>query len=69
VTNTTKVTPFEMEYGQKVELPVKVNLDAYRFPKQKKLFVVMYHYFMMYNIDEMIDKRLHALKNMGKYNA
>jgi hypothetical protein len=29
----TKVTPFELVYGQEVVLPVKVNLDAYRLAK------------------------------------
>jgi hypothetical protein len=29
----TKVTPFELVYGQEVVLPVEVNLDAYRLVK------------------------------------
>jgi transposase InsO family protein len=29
----TKVTPFELVYGQEAVLPVEVNLDAYRFAK------------------------------------
>ena len=33
----TKVTPFELVYGQEVVLPVKVNLDAYRLAKQNGL--------------------------------
>jgi hypothetical protein len=29
----TKVTPFELVYGQEAVLPVEVNLDAYRLAK------------------------------------
>ena len=28
--DTTKVTPFQLVYGQEAVLPVEVNLDAYR---------------------------------------
>jgi hypothetical protein len=28
--DATKVTPFELVYGQEAVLPVEVNLDAYR---------------------------------------
>jgi hypothetical protein len=31
----TKVTPFELVYGQEAVLPVEVNLGAYRLAKQK----------------------------------
>ena len=33
----TKVTPFELVYGQEAVLPVEVNLDAYRLAKQNDL--------------------------------
>jgi hypothetical protein len=39
----TKVTPFELVYGQEAVLPVEVNLDAYRLAKQNDLSAVMYH--------------------------
>ena len=29
----TKVSPFEIIYGQEVVLPIEVNLDAYRLAK------------------------------------
>ena len=29
----TKVTPFQLVYGQEAMLPIEVNLDAYRFAK------------------------------------
>jgi hypothetical protein len=61
----TKVTPFELVYGQE-DLPVEVNLDAYRLAKQNDLSAVNYHDLMMDNIDEVTDKRLKALKGIEK---
>ena len=62
----TKVTPFELVYGQEAVLPVEVNLDAYRLTKQNDLSAVDYHDMMMDNIDEITDKRLKALKEIEK---
>src|SRR6185503_2195269 len=62
----TKVTPFELVYGQEAVLPVEVNLDAYRLAKQNDLSVVDYHDLMMDNIDEVSDKRLQALRETEK---
>ena len=63
---STKVTPFELVYGQETVLPVEVNLDAYRLAKQNDLSAVDYHDLMMDNIDEVTDKRLKALKEIEK---
>ena len=61
----TKVTPFELTYGQEVVLPVEVNLDAYRLAnKQNGLTAVDYYDLMMDNIDEVSDKRMQALKEI-----
>ena len=62
---STKVTPFELVYGQEAVLPVE-NLDAYRLAKQNDLSTVDYHDLMMDNIDEVTDKRLKALKEIEK---
>ena len=62
----TKVTPFELVYGQDAVLPVEVNLDAYRLAKQNDLAAVDYHDMMMDNIDDVTDKRLKALKEIEK---
>jgi hypothetical protein len=43
----TKVTPFELVYGQEAVLPIEVNLDAYRLAKQNDLSVVVYHELMI----------------------
>jgi hypothetical protein len=65
----TKVTPFELVYGQEVVLPVEVNLDAYRLAKQNDVSSVVYHDLMMDNIDEVTDVRLKALKEIEKDKA
>jgi hypothetical protein len=62
----TKVTPFELVYGQEVILHVEVNLAAYRLAKQNELSAVDYHDLMMDNIDEVTDKRLQTLKKIEK---
>ena len=65
----TKVTPFELVYGQEAVLPVEVNLDAYRLAKQNDLSAVVYHDLMMDNIDEVTDVTLKALKEIEKDKA
>jgi hypothetical protein len=65
----TKVTPFELVYGQEAVLPIEVNLDAYRLAKQNDLSVVVYHELMMDNINEVTDVRLKALKEIEKDKA
>ena len=62
----TKVTPFELVYGQEAVLSVEVNLGAYRLAKQNDLSAVDYHDLMMDNIDEVTDRRLKALKEIEK---
>jgi dihydroneopterin aldolase len=62
----TKVTPFELVYGQEVVLPVELNLAAYRLAKQNELSTIDYHDAMMDTIDEVTDKRLQALKEIDK---
>ena len=62
----TKVTPYELVYGQEAVLPVEVNLGAYRLAKQNSLSAVDYHNLMMNNIDEVTDKRLRALNEIEK---
>ena len=57
----TKVTPYELVYGQEAVLPVEVNLNALRIAKQNDLSAVDFYNLMMDNIDEVADKRLSAL--------
>jgi hypothetical protein len=62
----TKVTPFDLVYGQEAVFPVEVNLGAYRLAKQNDLNVDTYYALMMDNIDEVTDKRLEALEAIEK---
>ena len=62
----TKVTPFELVYGQEAVLPAEVNLDAYRLAKQNDLSAVDYYNSMMDNIDEVTDKHMKTLKEIEK---
>ena len=62
----TKVTPYELVYGQEAVLPVEVNLAALRLAKQNDLSAVNFHNLMMDNIDEVADKRLAALRDVEK---
>jgi hypothetical protein len=52
----TKVSPYELVYGQEVVLPLKISLT-----------VGDYHNLMMDNIDEVTNKRLVALGGIEKY--
>jgi hypothetical protein len=61
----TKVSPFELIYGQEAVLPVEISLNAVRFAKQNDLTVGDY-YKMMDNIDEVTDKRVAALGEIEK---
>ena len=63
---STKVTPFELVYGQDAVLPVEVNLNAYRLAKQNDISAVDYYDLMMDNIDEVSDKRMQVLKEIEK---
>jgi pyridoxine 5'-phosphate synthase PdxJ len=63
---TTKVSPFELMYGHKVVLPLKISLNAIRFARQNGLSVDGYHDLMMDNIDEVSDNRMMALKEIEK---
>ena len=65
----TKVTPFQLVYGQEAVLPIEVNLDAYRLAKQNDLSAVVYHDLMMNNIDEVTNVRIKALKKIEKDKA
>jgi hypothetical protein len=62
----TKVTSFELVYGQEIVLPIEVNLTTYRLSKQFELFVDDYHNLVMDNIDEITNKRLQALREIEK---
>jgi hypothetical protein len=64
--HTTKVSPLELVYGEEAVLLVEIILNATRFARQNDLTVSDYYNLMIYNNDEVIDKRLMALGEIDK---
>jgi hypothetical protein len=62
----TKVSPFELVYGQEAVLLVEISLNDVRFAKQNNLTVGDYYNSMMDNIDEVTDKRVTTLGEIEK---
>jgi hypothetical protein len=53
-------------HEQKVVLPVDISLKAIRFARKNDLTIGDYNDLMMDSIDEVIDKRMMALKDIKK---
>jgi hypothetical protein len=64
--HATKVSPFELVYGQEAVLPIEISLNVVRFAKQNDLTVSDYYNSMMDNINEVTDKRVTALGEIEK---
>jgi hypothetical protein len=64
--SATKVTPFELIYGQEVILPMEVNLDALRIARQNELSVVDYHNLMLNRLDKVLEERVNALGKLER---
>jgi hypothetical protein len=64
--SATKVSPFELVYGQEAVLPVEISLNVVRFARQNDLTITDYYNSMMDNIDEVTDKRVIALGAIEK---
>jgi hypothetical protein len=62
----TKVTPFELVYGQEVVLPVEVSLQYLRITGMGYLSTKEYTELMMDKIDESLESRLKALEEIEK---
>jgi hypothetical protein len=62
----TKVTYFELVYGQEAALPVEVNLDALRIARQNELSVLDYHNLMFDRLDEVSDERIKTLDKIER---
>jgi hypothetical protein len=63
--NATKVTPFELVYGQEAILPVEVNLDILRIARQNELSAVDYYNLMLDRLNEVSDERMKAFGRSG----
>jgi hypothetical protein len=64
--SATKVTHFELVYGQEAILPAEVNLDALRIAQQNELSTVDYHNLMLDSLDEVSDERVKALDEIER---
>jgi hypothetical protein len=64
--STTKVTHFELVYGQEAILLMEVNLDALRIAQQNELSVVDYHNLMLDRLDEVSDERVMTLGDIER---
>jgi hypothetical protein len=62
----TKVTPFELIYGQEVVLPVEVSLQNLRITEQDYLSAKEYTELMMDKVDEAPESRLKSLEEIEK---
>jgi hypothetical protein len=62
----TRVTPFELVYGQEALLPVEINLQACRVAWQDALSAKEYTGLMMNRVDEVTESRLKALEEIEK---
>jgi hypothetical protein len=64
--NPTKVSSFELVYGQEAMLPIEISFNDVRFAKQNDLTVSDYYSSMMDNFDEVTDKRVTTLGEIEK---
>jgi hypothetical protein len=62
----TKVTPFQLVYGQEAVLPVEVSLQILRITGQDYLSAKEYTELMMDKVDEAPESRLKALEEIEK---
>jgi hypothetical protein len=62
----TKVTPFELVYGQEVVLPVEVGLQNLKVTGLDSLSAKEYHELMMDKIDDVPESRFKALEEIEK---
>jgi hypothetical protein len=62
----TKVTPFQLFYGQEAVLPVEINLQSCRVAKQETLSAEDYIEAMIDKVDSMPESWLKALEEIEK---
>jgi hypothetical protein len=62
----TKVTPFELVYGQEAVLPVEVSLQNVRITRQDYLSATEYTELMMERVVEAPESRIKALEEIEK---
>jgi hypothetical protein len=60
----TKVTPFELVYGQEVVLPVEIGLQSLRVTRQGSLSAKEYHVLMVDKRDDVYESRFKVLEEI-----
>jgi len=61
---STKCSPYELVYGNKVVLPWEISLGSQRISQQDKLIADDYKNLMLDNLDDLNFHRLKALENI-----
>jgi transposase InsO family protein len=64
--SATKVTPFELAYGQEAVLPVEINLQTYRVARQEEMSAKEYAECMMMRVDKVHEDWFRALEEIEK---
>jgi hypothetical protein len=59
--SATKVTPFEIVYGQEVIVPIELNMVALWIAQKNELSVVDYHNLKLDRLDEVSDETVKTL--------
>jgi hypothetical protein len=62
----TKVTPFELVYGQEVVMPMEIGLQSLRVTGHGSLSAKEYHELMMDKIDDVPESQFKALEEIEK---
>jgi hypothetical protein len=62
----TKVTPFELVYGQEAVWPIEINLQSCRLKYQDQLGNEEYHSMMIDEMDDITENCLKALREIEK---
>jgi transposase InsO family protein len=62
----TKVTAFELVYGQEVVLPLEIGLQSLRVTGHGSLSAKEYHELMMDKIDDVLESRFKALEEIER---
>jgi hypothetical protein len=62
----TKVTPFELVYGQEAVLPLEINMQSGRVMYQDSLSAEDYRNQLMDRLDDLLENRFEALRELEK---
>lgn len=63
----TRVTPYQLVYGQDVVPPLEINVAFLRVAKRQLIDITKYQQVMLIELDFVDDDRLAALSNIELY--